>query len=82
MHNSNFHFEKETDESLQATALETAAREAALNKARDIANAKPPKDFDGETCIDCGEDIPQARLALGRWTCIYCQEILERNHRR
>lgn len=29
-------------------------------------------------CIDCGEEIPQGRLELGKVRCIYCQEALER----
>lgn len=38
-------------------------------------------DFDGETCIDCGDDIPKERLAWGRIRCTYCQEKLEERNK-
>jgi RNA polymerase-binding transcription factor DksA len=33
--------------------------------------------FDGLTCVDCAENIPAARLAMGRVRCIECQSTLE-----
>ena len=33
--------------------------------------------FDGSHCVDCGDDVPVARLALGRIRCVPCQEVLE-----
>ena len=39
-------------------------------------------DFDGKHCIDGGEVIPPARLALGKIRCIRCQEIFEKTNRR
>lgn len=35
-------------------------------------------EFDGETCIGCGDDIPEGRLALGKVRCVICQTIRER----
>jgi RNA polymerase-binding transcription factor DksA len=35
-------------------------------------------DFDGVHCIDGGEVIPPARLALGKIRCVNCQELKER----
>lgn len=39
-------------------------------------------DFDGETCVVCGEDMPAQRLALGRIRCLKCQEKLEKKLKR
>ncbi len=42
-------------------------------------------DFDGKHCVDGGELIPKARLALGKIRCVACQETRERKqqtHRR
>ena len=58
-----------------ASLVEDAFREAAIKQIR--TQAPIPKDFDGETCYDCGVDIPQARLALGKWTCVSCQTARE-----
>ena len=30
-------------------------------------------------CIECGEDIPEARLKLGRIRCVGCQEAFEKH---
>lgn len=37
-----------------------------------------PRDFDGESCYDCGADIPGARLKLGKFTCVACQTKREK----
>jgi RNA polymerase-binding transcription factor DksA len=29
-------------------------------------------------CDDCGNEIPMARLQMGRIRCVYCQERLEK----
>jgi RNA polymerase-binding transcription factor DksA len=34
-------------------------------------------DFDGESCIECGNTIPQGRLAIGKIRCVECQRALE-----
>lgn len=40
-----------------------------------LAKAAPESDpdFDGVHCLECGEDIPAARLALKRILCVSCQ---------
>lgn len=60
----------------QAANLELAHREAAIHRAGH--QAQPPKNFDGEHCVACDEPIPQARLALGKWRCLYCQTLYEK----
>ncbi len=39
------------------------------------------EDFDGVNCIDCGNEIPSARLAMKRIRCTVCQDHLERKSR-
>ncbi len=48
------------------------------------AKCKAPPDFDGVHCTECGEPIPQDRLATGAYTDIDCQRAIEfrsKNHR-
>lgn len=69
--------ERHADPIDEATALAAALTDSAIAAAR-LANApESHPDFDGETCIDCGDDIPKDRLALGKIRCIRCQTVLE-----
>ncbi len=34
-------------------------------------------EFDGLNCVDCCEEIPSARLAMGKVRCVECQVTLE-----
>ena len=45
--------------------------------ARGKSGPESHPDFDGETCVTCGDDIPVARLVLGKTRCVSCQTILE-----
>jgi len=59
-----------------ASDMENAHRERAIAELR-----KPPitpKDFNGEDCVDCGDEIPEARLSMYKFTCIACQMNRER----
>ena len=61
----------------KAAELEAQAREDGIAKAR--ITRKPPAGWDGETCVDCGEEIdPPKRAELGYCTCLTCAEIQER----
>ena len=47
-----------------------------------IESAKPENQpgynlFDGETCVDCGDDIPEGRLKHKFIRCIHCATKLE-----
>ena len=54
-----------------AAELEQAAREEGIAKAR--LTRKPPEDWDGESCVECGEEIdPPKRAELGYCTCLPC----------
>ena len=71
-------FERAPDPVDLASDREEIDRDNALRRVIERANIKAPADFDGETCVDCGLDIPAGRLALGKWTCIYCQELRDK----
>ena len=60
----------EVAESLSARAVEEAVRR--------IRNSKQerPMNFAGE--CSCGEQVPEARIALGYYRCVTCQSRLER----
>lgn len=59
-----------------AAALELQQRENAIAKARGKPESDPA--FDGQHCIACDDQIPVARLALGKIRCVACQETRER----
>lgn len=60
-----------------ASEIEENFRQEAIKHIRALTVA--PSHFDGATCVKCGEDIPENRLKIGKFTCIPCQELLERN---
>lgn len=59
-------------------------RELADIQSRALTLNQPERhpDFDGKTCIECGEDIPEARLRMHKIRCIDCQEELEKFNKR
>lgn len=59
-----------------ASDIEQEFRERAIQAAR--CSEKTPKDFDGQHCTECSNDIPTARLALFKFRCVECQEVYER----
>jgi len=60
----------------RAAELEQAAREEGIAKAR--LTRKPPEDWDGESCVDCGQEIdPPKRAELGYCTCLSCANRAE-----
>lgn len=38
-------------------------------------------DFDGESCMDCGNEIQKERLAMGKIRCTICQSIKEKKEK-
>lgn len=50
---------------------------AAVEAARAKAGPEYHPDFDGESCVECGGEIPAGRLALAKVRCVPCQEVLE-----
>mgnify|MGYP001395007076 CR=1 FL=1 len=75
-------FEHEVyDEADIASALEMGYMAQALEAHKAKVAKETHPDFDGESCIDCGEEIPKLRLSMGRIRCVYCQEALERKNK-
>jgi RNA polymerase-binding transcription factor DksA len=64
----------------RAAKLEEQERASALAKNQKELAPQTHPDFDGVHCVesDCGEPIPQARLALGKIRCVDCQSRRER----
>ena len=70
---------QQSDNLDHATDIEIAFREKAI---ADIRRAvRVPDEFDGTHCTECSSSIPAGRLALGKFTCVGCQEYIERNSR-
>lgn len=65
------------DDSDRASVIEATFNADALRDARRKAQPETHPDFDGKHCVDCGDEIPEARLALGRVRCIECQSEIE-----
>lgn len=65
-----------------ASKNELAHTNALINARREAAN-KPEThpDFDGKTCVACGEDMPDERLAAHRVRCTHCQSVIEKRNR-
>lgn len=66
------------DEGDLASAYERGFIQDALNRHKEKLAPETHPDFDGETCIDCGAEIPALRLSMGRIRCVDCQNKLEK----
>lgn len=66
------------DEADIASALEAGFIAQALERHKEKVAPEKHPDFDGETCVDCGIDIPQVRLDMGKVRCVNCQAELEK----
>lgn len=56
--------------------------DANIKHYRDAAAPQTHAEFDGKHCVGlwnepCGEELPQARLDLGRVRCVACQEVID-----
>ena len=83
MHTYDDEMERIADECDHASKIVLISTEESVKKVlRGIE--KPPPEFDGKHCIDCGHEIPEERLATGAFRDIHCQtkhEFKQRNHR-
>lgn len=70
-------YERHADPIDEASALSATLTEGAIAAARRASAPETHPDFDGESCLDCGDEIPKDRLALGKIRCIHCQTTLE-----
>ena len=66
------------DEVDQAAMIQLAEQARAMAEVRAKTAPETHPDFDGETCIDCTDELPKERLAMGRIRCVHCQTILEK----
>jgi RNA polymerase-binding transcription factor DksA len=69
--------ERVSDVSDMASKVEESNNALALDRILSKIE-KAPDDFDGIHCIDCGQEIIQARLNTGAFRDIHCQEVHER----
>ncbi len=70
-------FERHADPIDEAAALAASLTDGAIAAARRANAPESHPDFDGESCLECGDTIPEQRLALGKIRCVHCQTKLE-----
>lgn len=70
-------FERHADPIDEATALAASLTDGAIAAARQASAPETHPDFDGESCVECGADIPAARLAMKKIRCVPCQSARE-----
>ena len=66
------------DEGEQASAVERNFLAASLRLQQEKLKPQTHPDFNGTDCLDCGDEIPAARLAMHRIRCVHCQTALEK----
>ncbi len=71
-------FEPSADENDRASNAEYTHNQDALDRIRALAKPETHPDFDGRHCVECGEPVLKARLALGKVRCVICQARIER----
>lgn len=82
IHNTELDFRNEVyDEAEIASSIEMGFLAQSLNAQRELIAPEKHPDFDGETCVSCGDDMPEERLKMGRVRCVYCQEALEKRNK-
>lgn len=65
-----------------AEKLAEYERQRAIEQARKRLQPDPrPFNWNG-TCVECEDEIPAERQALGRVRCISCQSLLEKKAKR
>lgn len=73
---------READDLDQASELTQQLTDAYVSNARHAARPEQVQLDDGSwpypVCTECGDEIPPARLALGKVRCVSCQRDLER----
>lgn len=69
------------DESDRASLIEAAFTEESIEMARKAIAPETHPEFDGIHCVECGEEIPDVRLRLGKVRCVECQREIEWRHK-
>lgn len=70
-----------SDDLDQAAVLQDAMNNAGIAAAALRTAPEKHPDFDGATCVSCGDEMPPVRLAYGRIRCVICQTKIERTFR-
>lgn len=64
----------------RAERLAQAERDAGRKRVEARLAPETHPDFDGATCVDCGDDLPGVRIVMRRVRCVACQRLMERLH--
>lgn len=75
----NIDIERVADQNEDASRIEAAFNNEAIEAVRSRVAPETHPDFDGAHCVDCGDTIPFARLAHGRVHCVPCQTLIEQH---
>lgn len=67
-----------TDQLDFASELQDELNAQGVAKSRDALLPQRHALFNGADCLDCGEEIPAGRLAMGRMRCVKCQTKKEK----
>lgn len=74
-----------SDEIDRANYIADMANQEAVAHYRLLAKPEQQRDADGnwetEECVDCGRDIEEGRLALGKLRCFDCQTLKEKKEK-
>jgi RNA polymerase-binding transcription factor DksA len=65
-----------------ATELEQARREQGIKLVTSECRPESHPDFDGEHCVRCDVEIPEARRELGYVYCVACKTLIENVNKR
>lgn len=65
----------------EANQLAANLTESAIASVRQANAPETHPDFDGKTCVECGEDMPELRLKMQRVRCASCQTELEHRNK-
>lgn len=60
-----------------AAKAEQEQREIAARAVAEMNRPQAHPDFDGTHCVNCEDDIPHGRLAMGKVYCTACQTELD-----
>ena len=74
----NFDSREVYDDGEMASAYEMGFIKDALKRHQEKLAPEKHPDFDGESCVNCGFEIPVLRLNMGKIRCVHCQEKLEK----
>lgn len=76
-------FERMSDQIDQAQQINEAHQAASVEAARQKNRPEQIQNPDGTWphthCVECEDEIPAGRLALGKVRCVHCQEFLEKH---